>query len=429
MSTHDGNQEYGTGGRNSTYILVICTLLYMVNFMDRQVLSAVLQPMKIELGLTDAECGLVQTVFILGVALFTFPLSYLMDRWNRKKPMAIMAILWSVFTYVTGLATSFISLIIPRALVGVGEAGFSSGGTAMISGAYPKEKRGRVLGIFTVAVPLGAVIGTIAGGMLSAKFGWRMPFFLFAIPGIILGIMALFMRDYKVEESSVSQNSRKDIGSSFITLLKIPTLHWLYLGLGISTIMINTFLSWMPALIMRVLNVNESTAGLIVGGMGMMALIGAPLGGWLTDLWHRHNPRGRVYLPAIALASAAVVLIAAIMTGFNTLGIVLGMLYGILNVMAVPAFGAISQDVVPAAHKGFSFGLAVFFQYMLGGAWAPWVVGIMSDALGGGASGLSTAITVATAFGIIGGACFYVASRHYVSDVEKAGQDKLVTSN
>lgn len=429
MSNPNNKQEYGSGGASAHYILVVCTLLYVVNFMDRQVLSAVLQPMKVELGLTDAQCGLLQTIFILGVAFFTFPFSYLMDRWNRKKPMAIMAILWSIFTYFTGLANSFISLVIPRALVGVGEAGFSSGGTAMISGTYPKEKRGRVLGIFSVAVPLGAVIGTVLGGVISARFGWRMPFFFFAIPGIILGIMALFMKDYKVEESAASKDASRNIWSAFVTLLKIPTLRWFFVGIGLTTIMINTFLSWMPALIMRVLNVNESTAGLIVGGMGIMALIGAPLGGWLTDLWHQHNPRGRVYMPAIAIASAAVVLILAILTKFGPLGIALGMLYGILNVMAVPAFGAISQDVVPAAHKGFSFGLVVFFQYMLGGAWGPWLVGIVSDALGGGASGLSTAIIMATAFGVLGAGLIFMASRSYVADAENAGRDKLVTAS
>ena len=268
MSNPNDKQAYSTGGASAHYILVVCTLLYVVNFMDRQVLSAVLQPMKVELGLTDAQCGLIQTVFILGVALFTFPFSYLMDRWNRKKPMAIMAILWSIFTYCTGLATSFISLLIPRALVGIGEAGFSSGGTAMITGAYAKEKRGRVLGIFSLGTVLGTVVGTIVGGMISAKMGWRMPFFFFAIPGVILGIMALFMKDYKVEESEASKNGSNNIWSAFVTLLKIPTLRWIYVGIGLTTIMINTFLSWMPALIMRVLNVNESTAGLIVGAWG-----------------------------------------------------------------------------------------------------------------------------------------------------------------
>jgi MFS family permease len=429
MAAGNNVKEYSTGGRSSNYILAICTLLYMVNFMDRQVLSAVLQPMKIELGLTDAQCGLIQTVFILGVAFFAFPVSYLIDRWSRKKPIAIMAVLWSTFTFFTGLANSFTALLIPRLLVGVGEAGFSAGGTAMVSGAYPKEKRGRVLGIFTMGVPLGAALGAIIGGLISAKLGWRMPFFFFAIPGVILGVMALFMKDYKVEESIHSEASGRGIFASVGALLKIPTLRWHFLGLGISGIMITTFMAWAPALIMRVLNVSEATAGLIVGGMGLMALIGAPLGGYLTDLWHKHDPRGRVYLPGITLAVAAVVLIAAILTDFSPFGIALGMLYGIINVMAVASFGAISQDVVPAAHKGLSFGLSVFFQYMLGGAWGPYAVGAISDALGGGAPGLSTAMIMATACGILGGACFLVASRYYTVDAEKVNKEILVAVN
>jgi MFS family permease len=428
MSLQNGEQEYSTGGRNSTYILVVCTLLYTVNFIDRQVFSAVMEPMKIELGLTDTQCGILQTVFILGVALFTFPASHLIDRWSRKKPIVIMSIFWSIFTYCTGIATSFISLLIPRTLVGIGEAGFSAGGTALITGSYPKEKRGRVLGIFSMAPPLGIAIGSILGGIISVKYGWRMPFLFFAIPGIILGIMAIFMKDYKVKETNTS-DTRKDIVSSFITLIKIPTLRWHFLGVGISGIMFTTFVSWTPALIMRVLNINESKAGLIFGAIGLMALIGAPLGGWVLDWWHKHDPRGRAYMPGIVLAAAAVALIAAILTGFSTLGIALGMLFGILQTMAVPAFGAISQDTAPAVHKGFSFGLTVFFQYMLGGAWAPYAIGIISDAMGGGARGLSTAMMIAISFGIVGGGCYFMAARHYISDAERASRDKLVADS
>jgi MFS family permease len=427
MSVQDSQREYSAGGKNAMFILVVCTLLYMVNFMDRQLLSVVLQPMKVELGLSDEQCGLVQTAFILGVIFFSFPISFIMDRWSRKKPIAIMSILWSFFTYLTGLAASFIGLIFSRIFVGVGEAGFSSGGTAMVSGAYPTEKRGRVLGIFNMGIPLGAALGTILGGLISANYGWRTPFFFFAIPGIILGVMALFLKDYKIKESASSGKKKKGILPSFIVLMKIPTLRWHFLGLGISHVMVVTFLTWTPALIMRIQNTNEAKAGLLVGIMGIMALIGAPLGGFLSDMWHRHDPRGRTFLPGVSLAAAAVVLIGAILTRFNTLGIVLGMLYGIFNVVAVPSFGAISQDVVPVAHKGFSFGLSVFFQYLLGGAWGPYAVGMISDALGGGADGLSWAMIIATVFGVAGGCCFLMASRHYVNDVEKASrQGQLV---
>ena len=186
MAQEDGQKqvkEYRTGGWSAHYVLIICTLLYAINYMDRQVFSVVLQPMKVELGLTDAECGLASTVLILGMALFSFPIAHMVDRWSRRKSIGLMAILWSGFTFLTGLANSFITVIIPRAFVGLGEAGFVPGGTAMVSASYSKEKRGRALGIFHIAIPLGAAVGVMLGGVISAKFGWRTPFYYFGAKG------------------------------------------------------------------------------------------------------------------------------------------------------------------------------------------------------------------------------------------------------
>jgi MFS family permease len=428
MKDNSGEQsdKYKVGGWSAHYILIICTLLYMVNYMDRQVFSAVLQPMKIELGLTDAQAGLAQTVFMLGMALFSFPISYLIDRWSRKKSIAIMAILWSGLTYLTGLATSFIGVLIPRSAVGVGEAGFTAGGTAMTSAAYPRESRARALGIFNIAIPLGAAIGTMVGGLISAKWGWRMPFLIFAVPGVILGILALFMKDYKTVVQPTGQGKKTGFGNSIITVLKIPTLRWYYIGYGILTFTGTSVLVWMPALVMRTMNVSEGQAGLIVGGMVLMAIIGAPLGGFLADLWQKKNNKGRIYLASLAAVTSALLLIAVVLIKFNAIGIALGMLYGIFNVMGNPALASVSQDVVPSAHKGLSFGIAVFCAYALGGAWGPYVVGGISDALGGGADGLSTALIISSAGAILGGLFLLFAARHYGPDMAKVEHETLM---
>lgn len=172
-------------------VLTVCFLLYMINCMDRQVLSAVLEPMKLDLGLTDTQVGLIQTLFLLSIALLAFPVSYLVDRWSRRKAIGIMAVVWSVFTFMTGLGKSFWGVIIPRSLVGAGEAGFSAGGTAMIAAVYPREARAKAMGIFNAAIPLGAGLGVMLGGYISVHFGgWRSPFFVFAIPGLIFGLTA-----------------------------------------------------------------------------------------------------------------------------------------------------------------------------------------------------------------------------------------------
>ena len=422
----DTAQTYKTGGRSAHYVLIICTLLYVINYMDRQVFSVILQPMKIELNLTDAECGLASTVLILSMAFFAFPVSHLIDRWSRRKSIGIMAILWSAFTFVTGLAHNFIGVIIPRAFVGLGEAGFVPGGTAMISASYSPETRGRAMGVFHIAIPLGAAAGVILGGFISARMGWRMPFLFFAVPGVILGILAFFMKDYKTAASSGISTGTTSFIEAFAGVLKLPTMRWYYPALGVAVFMTSSVLVWLPSLVMRVMNVSEAVSGMLVGGIGLAAIVGAPLGGFLADFWQKKNPRGRMYVPALAYIACGIFLAVAIMTRFSPCGIAMAVLYGIAASMAMPAIAAISQDVVPVAHKGLSMGLAIFAQYMLGGAWSPYVIGVVSDALGGGADGLGTAVMLSGVGGLVAGALFFVAARTYPEDVEKVKNEAIL---
>jgi MFS family permease len=425
-SNSQQTSELKTGGGRAHYVLIVCTFLYIVNYMDRQVFSVILQPMKIDLGLTDAQCGLASTVLIFGMAFFSFPIAYLIDRWSRRKAMCLMAILWSIATFATGLAKSFTGVLIPRFFEGLAEAGFVPGGTAMISASYPKEKRGWAMGIFHIAIPLGAAAGVILGGILSAKYGWRTPFLFFAVPGVILGILAFFMKDYKTAEQPDTAGGIKGFFVALVDVLKLPTMRWYYLGLGIAVFMTSSFLVWLPSLMMRILNISEAKAGLITGGIGLTAIIGAPLGGFLADFWQKKNPRGRMYIPVVAYIFGGTMLILAVLTHFSYLGIAFAALFGIASAMAMPAIAAISQDVVPVAHKGLSMGLAIFAQYMLGGAWGPYIVGFVSDRLGGGAEGLGMAIMLCGLFGIAAGILFFVASRTYPEDLQKVKDEAIL---
>jgi MFS family permease len=418
--------SYPTGGGRAHYILIVCTLLYIINYMDRQVFSVILQPMKVDLGLTDAQCGLASTVLIFGMAFFSFPIAYLIDRWSRRKAIGLMAILWSIATFATGFARNFTGVLIPRFFVGLGEAGFVPGGTAMISASYPKERRGWAMGIFHIAIPLGAAAGVILGGILSVKYGWRTPFLLFAIPGVILGILAFFMKDYKTAEQPDTAGGIKGFFVALVDVLKLPTMRWYYPALGIAVFMTASVLVWLPSLMMRTLHITEAVAGLITGGIGLTAIIGAPLGGFLADFWQKKNPRGRMYIPVVAYVFGGVMLISAVLTNFSYLGIAFAALFGIASAMAMPAIAAISQDVVPVAHKGLSMGLAIFAQYMLGGAWGPYIVGAVSDWMGGGADGLGTAVMLCGLFGVVAGILFFIASRTYPADLQKVKDETIL---
>jgi len=413
-------REFKTGGIHAHFILITCSLLYMINYMDRQVFAVVLEPMKKDLGLTDTQAGIIQTAFLLCIAVFSVPVAYLVDRWSRRKSIALMALIWSAFTYLTGLGRSFLGVLIPRTIVGVGEAGFSAGGTAMISAAYSQAGRSRVMGVFNAFIPLGAAIGTILGGMISARFGgWRTPFYVFAVPGVVLGILALFLRDYKTVEEVDASGKRVGFFSSALALFKIPTLKWVYIGYAMQNITAFSFLVWTPAFLMRAHGIPEDKAGLQVGIISLMAIIGAPLGGVIADLWQKKNPRGRILLPALAVFLAAAFFAVSVLFHFKGIGFGVGILFGVVLMMGLPALSAITQDVVTPGLKGVSWGMCVFCMYVLGGGWAPVAVGALSDGLGGGVFGLEVSLLIASVGGVLACLCFWMASKHYKQDLEK----------
>jgi len=416
----ENEKEFRQGGASAHFTLIICSLLYMVNYMDRQVLSVVLEPMKLDLGLTDTQAGAIQTIFLMSMALFAFPIAFLMDRWSRRKSLGIMAIIWSSFTCITGLGRNFITVIIPRTVVGVGEAAFAAAGTALIGAAYPRRFRSRVMGVFNMSIPVGAALGVLLGGYLSVNYGgWRTPFYVFAVPGILLGIIAFFLKDYRTVVTEESGGGTTDFFRSAVKLFKIPTLRWMYLGQAMHNVIVFSALTWIPAFIMRSRGVTEAKAGVITAAIGGMAVVGAPLGGFLADLWYKKNRKGRMLLPVIADFLAAVCFIGSILLNIEGFGLVLGILFGILMVMGVPSFSAVSQDVVTPDLKVMVWGLSVFCQYVLGGGWGPLMVGYISERLGGSAHDLMIALIIAACSGFLASIFLFMSAQHYPSDMDR----------
>lgn len=421
MNTNNTTQkEFKIGGGAALFTLIICSLLYMINYMDRQVFAVALEPMKQELGLTDSQLGIIGTVFLLGIAFFALPAGLLMDRWSRRKAVGIMAIGWSVFTWLTGLGKGFWGIFMPRAMVGVGEAGFSAGGTAMITAAYPPESRSKAMGVFNMFIMLGIALGMIIGGKIVTAYGWRMPFFIFAVPGVILGIIAFFfLKDYKTVKEVDESGKKMGVFATIATLFKIPTLRWLFIGFAMQNVLAFSYLQWTAAYLMRCRGLTAGGAGEIIGIMSLGALIGAPLGGFLADKWQKKNARGRMLFPVCTMIVMTALWVPSVILQFEGLGFVLGILFGTTVMMGLPALSAITQDVVTPGLKATSWGMCVLCMYVLGGGWAPYLTGAISDALGGGAHGLKVALLLVSIGGVLATICLYFGSRHYEKDVAK----------
>jgi MFS family permease len=178
------------------------------------------------------------------------------------------------------------------------------------------------------------------------------------------------------------------------------------------------FIVWAPAFVMRAQGIQVEKAGVIVGAIGLLGILGAPLGGIAADLWQKKSPRGRIYVALLTVWLGAIMMALTILFELRGLGLVFGLFWGILAVAGTPAVNSISQDVVTPGIKGLSWGMAGFIAMLGGAAWAPSVVGAVSDSLGGGAYGLKAALIGITICGIVAGLMFLLASRHYPQDLE-----------
>ena len=430
------SDEFEAGGPQSTYVLVICSLLFMVYIMDQQVLAVILEPMKKELGLSDTMAGLIQTGTAIALGLSAIPAAYLADRGRRSKAIALMAILWSAGSFITGLAGSFLGVLIPRMFTASSKSGYSPSAIALISESFPEDKRASKLGTYNLFLVLGAGAGLLGGGFLSAHAGgWRTPFLVFAVPGIILGVLALFMRDNPKYICEESDQCKTGIFKSIATLLSIPTLRWLYFGCGTMSILISSMAFWLPALIMRKFEVTEDISGAIIAGTGIFSLPGAIYGGKLADKWQSRSANGRMKFAALMPAICAVTIIITLVLVFILFegnefspniflitGFAFFSVYVFCSIAANPALMVSSQGVSPPEMRGTAWSVAVLFIHLMGGSIGPGMTGYISDRLSGDSSGLACALIIMCCSGFIACFCMWKSSLTYARDFEASNK-------
>ena len=300
-------QQYPLGRRSAYTILIVLSLLQLIDWADRSILSIGLQSIKQTFNLTDAQAGMLPSLLQFGIVIMTVPVAMFADRWARRKVIAIMDVVWSVFTLFTGLGTQLWHLLVARFMVGAGEAGYAPAGQTWLGVVFPKSMRSRVLGIFTMFNPIGVAIGLMVGGaLISATNDWRIPFYVFGIPGLLLAIWVFFLPDYKVEkkqgEALFSKSFFKDWGEVF----KIKSWWCITLAQIFIYFMFFAITSWAPTVVMRAFNMDAGAVGMTLGLLGFLYIVG-PLGGFLADKWLQHNKNGRVLFSIIVGIAAIIV--------------------------------------------------------------------------------------------------------------------------
>jgi MFS family permease len=402
----------------SNYVFTLLFLLYMFDYIDRMVVTSMFTSIEKDLGISHMKSGLLVSAVYWAIVLLTFPVSILVDRWSRSKTVGIMAIMWSLATALCALTGNFVQLFMARLLIGVGEAGYAPGGSAMISGLYPVDRRSRMMGLWNASIPLGSAIGVMLGGIIAAKLGWKHAFGIVAIPGMIVAILFFFVKDYKTVDLSFYDNSRnkirmerKDMVKEFITK---PSVIFTYFGMAAVVFVTTAMLTWLPRFFEEVRNIPQETAGKMASYVMLLALIGAPLGGYLTDKWRKTRENARLMYPALSTLLSAIVLFIALVLLKDTLQYIALLIFGVLVLSFISGAAAVTQDVIHPGLRATSYAIAVVVQNLLGASMAPVVIGKIYDL-----SNIKTAMSILPIVLLIGTVLFWLGSRNYVKDLKK----------
>jgi MFS family permease len=413
---------YAKGYTN--YVFVLLFLLYMFDYIDRMIVTSMFVHIEEALGITHTQSGLLVSAVYWSIVLLTFPVSILIDRWNRTKTIGIMAVIWSLATALCALTGNFVQLVMTRALIGIGEAGYAPGGSAVISGLYPESKRSKMMGLWNASIPLGTAIGVLLGGIIATRLGWKHAFGIVAIPGLIVAILFFFVKDYKTVDLSITNEfnvkTKMKAKDKLAQFLSRPSLILTYFGFAAVVFVTTSLITWLSTYFHVTREVPVEKAGSMASVVMVLAIVGAPVGGIITDRWRKKNLRARLLFPTITSLLSALFLMIALWMTTGTVQYVFFLLMGVSVTAFVPAAAAVTQDVIHAGMRAMSYAVAVVVQNLLGASTAPLVIGRLYDLYD-----IKTAMALLPFMLLLGAILFFIGSRFYVKDLEKTERVKL----
>lgn len=392
----------------SSWTLPTLVVLYSLNYMDRSVLAAVTEAMRADLGLNDMQMGLIHSILLIALMLILIPCATMCDVAGRRRMLTLATSVWSVGVFLTGTAASFLQLLAARMCTSFNDGFAGSGGSSWVSVAYPPEKRGRMLGFFHMSSPLGMTLGTLFGGLVLTLFGsWRACFLAMLVPAAGLVFLLPRLPD---PEKPAGLAGLKPYVKGMRQMIFEPAMLVNGVAVGFFTMLLMTYQSWMPTLLIRSYGLSAGAAGAMFAGMVLAGMAGPVLGGMLADWWKGRAEDGRPRAAAFAMLVLAVEksFFYGTMGSFSpTLTLVFGLVDGIVTVLPIPIYFALVQDIVPARYRNLSMGVMGAICFLTGGAWGPLCAGVLSEWFGGGADGLRMAMLLLLGFAVVAAALFW----------------------
>ncbi len=387
--------------------LAVLVAINVLNFYDRQVAGAVVEPIRKEFSLTDTQIGLLNTAFTVLYGIVGLPLGRLADRVSRKKLLALGVTVWAALTACARWVHSYPFLVFTRLGVGVGEATAAPTATSWIGDLYPAEGRSKPLALFMLGVPVGSALSLFFSGPMAQRFGWRAAMILAAAPALLLVPLLLMLNE--PVRGAAERRVKPDAGvGSIWQVLRIPAFWWIAISGALVNFNLYAVGTFTPAFFGRIHRMGVARAGIVTG---VIYAIGGVLGGSLAGAWgdriiHRGRS-GRMLIAAAAAFVSAPLSYFGLSQGYGHIALVVSLLtiaYGLLNMYYGLVYASI-QDIVPPALRGTSMAIYFLVMYLIGASWGTVIIGKLSDLLGLHAARLaraSVAAGVPEAFKAIG---------------------------
>jgi MFS transporter, Spinster family, sphingosine-1-phosphate transporter len=393
----------------------------LLNYIDRFILAAVLEPVSDKLKLGEFESGLTFSIFYISYAVFSPLIGWFGDRVTRKYLLALGVGIWSLATFGTGLCWSFPSLLLARSLLGVGEATYATLAPALLADLFPRQQRNRVMTIFYVAVPVGAAVGYGLGGTIyDLTHDWRMAFFVVGLPGLAVALASLWLREpvrgaaEGVDEEQRSRHEALPLSwSVYATLLRNRSYVYNCLAMAMFTFALGGLQVFAPKFFIKVRGMEASSANLGLGIVVIISgLVGTSLGGWLGELWSRRWRGGYFWVSGLGmfasvpfivfglLATHPLVIFPSLTVGLTLAFVNIGPSNTILTNVALPKIRAASVAV------------NLLVIHILGDIPSPSLMGGVADLTGS----LFWGVTVTLPAIVLGGIFFCLGAPHLEAD-------------
>ena len=378
----DGSHSVSIRYRN--YVLFALTVVYVFNFIDRQILVILQEPLKVDLGLSDTQLGLLSGFsFAIFYVTLGIPIAQLADASSRKRIITISLTVWSAMTALSGMAGNFVHLLLARIGVGVGEAGGSPPAHSMISDYFPAQSRATAMSIYSSGIYIGVLIGLLVGGFLAAELGWRSTFYLVGIPGVLFAVVFHFTVREPQRRSVISTENRvadQGLLSTIRHLFSNRPFGLICFAAAFHTFTTYGMGNWHGSFLVRLHGMPiEVVGGYLALAIGVGGALGSWLGGFIGDKISGGDQR--IYLKVVAIAIALSIPLEMVYLFSTNVPLLIGslfLIYVLWSSFLGPSISVI-HGMVPASMRAMSSAVFFFILNLIGLGLGPTVVGITSD--------------------------------------------------